>query len=135
VARVIGLYPENEEPVIRTGLWETFRYVVAQRLIPRADGGGRVAAVEVLRSTPRTREYVNAGESDGKTLLDAMGDGKLDGMQDFDSVIKGMIETETVTLEDGLSFATNPNNLQLALKGMSASDDFLASEANTVSVK
>src|SRR5436309_331607 len=120
VDRVIGLYPKNEEQVIRTRLSQTFRYIVSQRLIPRADGGGRIAAVEVLRSTPRTREYVNAGESDGKTLLDAMGDGKLDGMQDFDSVIKGMIESETVTLEDGLSFATNPNNLQLALKGMSA---------------
>ena len=135
VDRVIGLYPKNEEQVIRTRLSQTFRYIVSQRLIPRADGGGRIAAVEVLRSTPRTREYVNAGESDGKTLLDAMRDGKLDGMQDFDSVIKGMIETETVTLEDGLSFATNPNNLQLALKGMSASDDFLAGGANAVSAK
>ena len=135
VDRVIGLYPKNEEQVIRTRLSQTFRYIVSQRLIPRADGCGRVAAVEVLRSTPRTREYVNAGESDGKTLLDAMGDGKLDGMQDFDSVIKGMIETETVTLEDGLSFATNPNNLQLALKGMSASDDFLAGGANAVAAK
>ena len=135
VDRVIGLYPKNEEQVIRTRLSQTFRYIVSQRLIPRADGGGRIAAVEVLRSTPRTREYVNAGESDGKTLLDAMRDGKLDGMQDFDSVIKGMIESETVTLEDGLSFATNPNNLQLALKGMSASDDFLAGEANAVGAK
>ena len=53
-------------------------------------------------------------------------------MQDFDSVIKGMIERETVSLEDGLSFATNPNNLLLALKGMSASDDFLAGEKNGV---
>ncbi|PYT02424.1 MAG: twitching motility protein [Acidobacteria bacterium] len=135
VDRVIGLYPKNEEQVIRTRLSQTFRYIVSQRLIPRADGGGRIAAVEVLRSTPRTREYVNAGESDGKTLLDAMRDGKLDGMQDFDSVIKGMIESETVTLEYGLSFATNPNNLQLALKGMSASDDFLAGDMNAVSAK
>ncbi len=50
-------------------------------------------------------------------------------MQDFDTVIKGMIESETVTLEDGLSFATNPNNLQLALKGMSATDDFQTPDA------
>jgi twitching motility protein PilT len=128
VDRIIGLYPKNEEQVIRTRLAQTFRYIVSQRLVPCADGHGRVAAVEILKSTPRTREYVNEGESEGKTLLDAMRDSKLDGMQDFDSVIKEMIERETITLEDGLSFATNPNNLQLALKGMSASDDFLASE-------
>src|SRR5919112_1658460 len=115
VDRIIGLYPKNEEQVIRTRLAQTFRYIVSQRLIPRADGRGRTAAVEVLKSTPRTREYVAAGESDGKSLLDAMRDGRLDGMQDFDTVIKGMIEAKTVTLEDGLSFATNPNNLTLAL--------------------
>jgi len=126
VDRIIGLYPKNEEQVIRTRLAQTFRYIVSQRLIPRADGHGRCAAVEVLRSTPRTREYISAGESDGKSLLDAMRDGRLDGMQDFDTVIKGMIEADIVTLEDGLSYATNPNNLQLALKGMSATDDFHA---------
>jgi twitching motility protein PilT len=135
VDRMIGLYPKNEEQVIRTRLAQTFRYIVSQRLIPRADGQGRVAAVEMLKSTPRTREYVSAGESEGKTLLDAMRDGKLDGMQDFDSVIKEMIERETVTLEDGLSFATNPNNLLLALKGMSASDDFLAGERGGAAAK
>ena len=46
-----------------------------------------------------------------------MRDGEIDGMQDFDSVIRNMIETETITLEDGLSFATNQNNLLLQLKG------------------
>ena len=89
VDRIIGLYPKNEEPVIRTRLAQTFRYIVSQRLIPRADGSGRVAAVEILRSSPRTREYIEAGEVEGKSLLDAMRDGKLDGMQDFDTVIKG----------------------------------------------
>ena len=133
VDRIIGLYPKNEEQVIRTRLAQTFRYIVSQRLIPRADGRGRIAAVEVLTSTPRTREYVAAGESDGKSLLDAMRDGRLDGMQDFDTVIKGMIEAGTITLEDGLSFATNPNNLQLALKGMSATDDFRPAEASAPS--
>ncbi|MET0648563.1 MAG: PilT/PilU family type 4a pilus ATPase [Pyrinomonadaceae bacterium] len=135
VDRIIGLYPKNEEQVIRTRLAQTFRYIVSQRLIPRADARGRIAAVEVLKSTPRTREYVAAGESDGKSLLDAMRDGRLDGMQDFDNVIKGMIEAGTITLEDGLSFATNPNNLQLALKGMSATDDFRPAEASGFTAK
>src|ERR1041385_1625919 len=135
VDRVIGLYPKNEEQVIRTRLAQTFRYIVSQRLIPRADGRGRTAAVEILKSTPRTREYINAGESEGKTLLDAMRAGRLDGMQDFDTVIKEMIERETVTLEEGLSFATNPNNLLLALKGMTLTDEFTAPEANASAPK
>jgi twitching motility protein PilT len=94
-------------------------------LIPRADNSGRVAAVEVLRSSPRTREYIETGEEEGKSLLDAMRDGKLDGMQDFDTVIKGLIESKVVSLEDGLAFATNQNNLLLSLKGMTAAEDFI----------
>ncbi len=125
VDRIIGLYPKNEEKIIRTRLAQTFRFIVSQRLIPRGDGKGRVAAVEILKSNPRTREYVEKGESDGKTLLEAMRDGELDGMQDFDTVIRRMIEKEIITLEDGLSFATNQNNLLLQLKGLSSTEDYL----------
>lgn len=132
VDRIIGLYPKNEEGVIRTRLAQTFRYIVSQRLIPRADGRGRVAAVEILRSSPRTREYIEQGEAHGKTLLEAMRDGRLDGMQDFDSVIKEFIERKIITLEDGLTFATNQNNLQLALKGLSSTEDFLRAETATI---
>ncbi|MBC8030307.1 MAG: PilT/PilU family type 4a pilus ATPase [Pyrinomonadaceae bacterium] len=125
VDRIIGLYPKNEEQVIRTRLAQTFRYIVSQRLIPRADRRGRMAAVEILRSSPRTREYIESGEADGKSLLDAMRDGKLDGMQDFDTVIKELVEKGAITLEDGLTFATNPNNLHLTLKGVTATDPFV----------
>ena len=128
VDRIIGLYPKNEEQVIRTRLAQTFRYIVSQRLIPRADGKGRVAAVEILKSSPRTREYIEVGESEGKSLLDAMRDGKLDGMQDFDTVIKDLIQSKVVSMEDGLAFATNQNNLLLSLKGLSSSDDFIRAE-------
>ncbi len=129
IDRIIGLYPKNEEQVIRTRLAQTFRYIVSQRLIPRADNSGRIAAVEILKSTPRTREYIEEGESEGKSLLDAMRDGKLEGMQDFDTVIREMIERKIVTMEDGLAFATNQNNLLLALKGLSSSEDFIRAES------
>src|SRR6185295_18438521 len=89
-----------------------------------ADGRGRVAAVEILRSNPRTREYIEKGETEGKSLLDAIRDGEIDGMQDFDSVIRDMIEKKLVTMEDGLSFATNQNNLLLQLKGLSSTEDY-----------
>ena len=131
IDRIIGLYPKNEERVIRTRLAQTFRYIVSQRLIPRADGKGRVAAVEVLRSNPRTREYIEKGESEGKTLLDAIRDGEIDGMQDFDSVIRRMIEEKIITLDDGLSYATNQNNLLLQLKGLSSTEDYIYGTSKT----
>jgi twitching motility protein PilT len=133
IDRIIGLYPKNEEKVIRTRLAQTFRYIVSQRLIPRSDNRGRVAAVEILKSTPRTREYIEEGESEGKSLLDAMRDSRLEGMQDFDTVIREMIERKIVTMEDGLAFATNQNNLLLALKGLSSSEDFIRAEAASFS--
>jgi twitching motility protein PilT len=132
IDRIIGLYPKNEERVIRTRLAQTFRYILSQRLIPRADNRGRIAAVEILKSSPRTREYIEMGEEEGKTLLDAMRDGKLDGMQDFDTVIRDFIERRIVTMEDGLAFATNQNNLLLALKGLSSSEDYIRAENETV---
>ncbi len=125
VDRIIGMYPKNEEKAIRTRLAQTFRFIVSQRLIPRAEGKGRVAAVEILKSNQRTREYIEKGEESGKTLLDAMRDGAIDGMQDFDSVILRMIENKIITLDDGLSFATNQNNLLLQLRGLASTEDFI----------
>ena len=124
VDRIIGMYPKNEEKIIRMRLAQTFRYIVSQRLIPKADGKGRVAAVEILKSNQRTREYIEKGEGEGKTLLDAMQDGELDGMQDFDSVILKMIQNDMITLEDGLSFSSNQNNLMLQFRGLSGSEDY-----------
>lgn len=131
IDRIIGLYPKNEEPVIRTRLAQTFRYILSQRLIPRADFRGRVAAVEILKSTPRTREYVENGEAEGKSLLGAMHDGRLEGMQDFDTVIKDMIERNVITVEDGVGFATNQNNLLLSLKGLTSGEDFIRSQSES----
>lgn len=126
VNRIIGIYPKSEEHVIRTRLAQAFRYIVSQRLIPRADSTGRIAAVEILKATPRTREYIEQGETEGKTLLEAMNDGELEGMQHFDQVIERMIRSEVITQEDGLAFATNPSNLLLRLSGLGTSDDLLS---------
>jgi twitching motility protein PilT len=126
VNRIIGIYPKSEEHVIRTRLAQAFRYIVSQRLIPRADGKGRIAAVEICKATPRTREYIEQGESEGKTLIEAMNDGELEGMQHFDLVIERMIRSGMVTQDDGLAFATNPSNLLLRLSGLGTSDDMLS---------
>lgn len=118
VERIIGAFPSNEEQVIRTRLAQSFRYIVSQRLMPRADGTGRVAAVEILKATSRTKEYIERGESEGKSLMDAMDQGALEGMQTFDGQIEKMIHAGIVTKEDGLVYASNQGNLLLRLGEM-----------------
>ncbi|HBB88077.1 MAG TPA: twitching motility protein [Blastocatellia bacterium] len=115
VDRIIGVFPKNEERVIRTRIAQSFRYIVSQRLIPRGDGKGRVAAIEILKSTMRTREYIEKGESDGKSLIDAMEQGDQDGMQTFDGVIEQMVRNGVLSKEGAMPYATNANNLLLRL--------------------
>jgi twitching motility protein PilT len=115
VERIIGIFPKTVEHSIRMRLAASFRYIISQRLIPRADGSGRIPAVEVLKSTLRTRDYIERGESEGRTLLDAMRQGDIDGMQDFDTVLERMIRSGLISMENGLLYSSNRNNLQLQL--------------------
>jgi twitching motility protein PilT len=115
IERIVGAFPMAEQHTLRNRLAKSFRYIISQRLIPRKDGAGRVAAFEILKSTLRTREYVEKGEGDGKTLLDAMRVGGQDGMQHFDGEIEKLIREGVLDMDTGLAYATNPGNLQLDL--------------------
>ncbi|HEV8589926.1 MAG TPA: PilT/PilU family type 4a pilus ATPase [Pyrinomonadaceae bacterium] len=122
VERIIGVFPKNEEQIIRTRLAQSFRFIVSQRLLPRADGSGRVAAIEVLKATSRTREYIERGESEGKSLMDAMEQGELEGMQTFDGEIEKMIRGGIVKKEDGMAYASNYGNLLLRIGDFGSGD-------------
>jgi twitching motility protein PilT len=115
VERIIGVFPLSDQNTIRNRLAKAFRFIISQRLIPRRDGSGRVAVFEILKSTMRTREYVERGETEGKSLLDAMRDGGNDGMQFFDGEIEKVIRAGLVDINTGLSYATNAGNLKLQL--------------------
>ena len=115
VERIVGVFALGEQHVIRNRLAKSFRYIISQRLIPRRDGSGRVAAMEILKSTLRTREYVEKGENEGKTLLDAMRAGSTEGMQYFDGEIEKLVRAGVIDLETGLGNATNQGNLRLEL--------------------
>jgi twitching motility protein PilT len=104
-----------DQQAIRARLARAFRYIISQRLIPKKDGSGRIAAIEILKSTMRTREYVEKGETEGKSLLDAMRDGATEGMQYFDGEIERLIRGGIIDFEPGLSYATNAGNLRLQL--------------------
>jgi twitching motility protein PilT len=118
VDRIIGVFPKNEEQVIRTRLAQTFRFIISQRLIPRADAKGRIAAIEILKATARTKEYIEKGERDGKSLIDAMRDGELEGMQAFDQVLERYVREGLITMENALAYATNRNNLLLNMRDL-----------------
>jgi twitching motility protein PilT len=115
VERIIGVFPKNEEQSIRTRLSQSFRFIVSQRLLPRADGSGRVAAIEILKATSRTKEYIERGESEGKSLMDAMAQGETEGMQTFDGEIEKLIRKGIVNKDDGLAYSSNSGNLLLRL--------------------
>src|SRR6202035_2813566 len=118
VERIIGAFPMGEQQIIRNRLAKSFRAIISQRLIPRKDGNGRVAIIEILKSTLRTRDYVEKGEQDGKTLLEAMTDGDTEGMQHFDGEIEKLVRAGVVDISTGLAYATNPGNLRLVLSDM-----------------
>jgi twitching motility protein PilT len=118
VERIVGAFPLAEQQLIRTRLAGSFRWIVSQRLMPRKDGKGRIAAVEILRSNMRTREYMEKGESEGRSLLDAIRDGSLDGMQSFDAELERMAREDVITIETALGYASNQGNLRLALSDL-----------------
>ena len=115
IERIVGVFPSSDQPAIRGRLAKSFRYIISQRLIPKPDGTGRVAVFEILKSTLRTREYVQKGETEGKSLLDAMRDGAEEGMQCFDIEIEKLIRAKVLDIDTGLSYSTNEGNLRLLL--------------------
>ena len=128
VDRIIGVFPKNEEKAIRTRIAQSFRFIVSQRLIPVANGKGRIAAIEILKATMRTREYIEKGESEGKSLIDAMEQGDQDGMQTFDTVIEQFIREGKVSIDTALPYATNQNNLLLKISDLAGAPPPVRSE-------
>ena len=131
VEKILGAFPMDEQHTLRNRLAKSFRYIISQRLIPRKNGAGRIAAIEILKSTLRTRDYVEKGEGEGKTLLDAMRVGDQEGMQHFDGEIEKLIRAGIIDLETGLAYATNSSNLQLELAdlGSPQADSLLETSA------
>jgi twitching motility protein PilT len=115
IERIVGVFPLADQQTIRTRMAKAFRFIVSQRLLPKKGGNGRIAAVEILKSTMRTREYIEKGEGEGKTLLDAMRDGTTEGMQHFDGEIEKLIRMGVVEFETGMSYSTNAGNLRLEM--------------------
>ena len=124
VERIVGTFEVSDQQAVRGRLAASFRYFISQRLIPKK-GGGRMAIIEMLKATMRTREYIEMGEKEGKSLLDAMRDGGLDGMQYFDGELEKLVRAGTIAQSTAYLYATNPGNLRVALADVPDEDSLI----------
>lgn len=108
VERIVSAFSAAEQQSARERFAKSFRYIICQRLMSKADRTGRAAAFEILKATARTRECIEKGERENNSLLDAIKASTSEGMQHFDSEIAKLVGDRVVDLETGLSFATNP---------------------------
>jgi twitching motility protein PilT len=122
VDRIIGTFDPADQGAIRTRLAASFRFFISQRLIQKKIGG-RLAVVEILKSTMRTREYIERGEAEGRSLVDAMRDGALEGMQHFDGELERLVREGVITVNTALLYATNAGNLRVQIADVPNDDD------------
>ncbi len=123
VQRIISFYPPHQHDEVRLSIASNLTAVVSQRLIPRADGKGRVPAVEVLVTTPTVKDILQ--QPDKMTMLHSIiAEGTTEyGMQTFDQSVFQLLRDGLITEQEGLKNCNKPNELLLKLKGIEAASD------------
>jgi twitching motility protein PilU len=114
VERVMNFFPHEAHAQLYAQLALNLRGIVSQRLVPRMDGGGRVAAIEIMINTPRIADLVAKGEID--ELKGAIEQNVLDGSQSFDQALYILYRSGGITLEEALKQADSANNLRLKIR-------------------
>jgi twitching motility protein PilT len=123
INRIISVFPPYQQKQIRLQLASILKAVISQRLVPRADGKGRVPALEVLVSTARVRECI--GDKDRtKELHDAIAKGFTTyGMQTFDQSLMHLVKQDLVTYDEALRHVSNPDDFALRFRGIASTSD------------
>jgi twitching motility protein PilT len=123
INRVISVFPPYQQKQVRLQLGSVLKAVVSQRLVPRADGHGRVAAVEILIATARVREMIEDKDRT-KEITDAISQGhQTYGMQTFDQSLMSLLKQQLITYDEALRQATNRDDFALRVSGISATSD------------
>ncbi|MBI5070977.1 MAG: type IV pilus twitching motility protein PilT [Deltaproteobacteria bacterium] len=123
INRIISAFPPYQQKQVRLQLGSVLKAVISQRLVPRADGRGRVPAIEVLLATTRVRELIEDKDRT-KEIPDAIAQGHLSyGMQTFDQSLMGLLKAGLITYEEALRQATNPDDFALRVSGVSGTSD------------
>jgi twitching motility protein PilT len=123
VTRVISTFPPYHQRQVRMQLAGVIKGVVSQRLVPKADGVGRVPAVETLVSTARVRECIIEKEKTAE-IQDAIAKGYTSyGMQTFDQSLMSLLKRNLISYDEALRQSTNPDDFALRVKGILATGD------------
>jgi twitching motility protein PilT len=123
VNRIISVFPPYQQKQLRLQLASILRAVVSQRLVPRADGRGRVPALEIMVSTARVRECI-ADKDRTKELHDAIARGFTTyGMQTFDQSLMHLVKSNLVTYDEALKHVSNPDDFALRFRGVASTSD------------
>src|SRR6059036_2395775 len=116
VSRIVSMFPPEEQEIARVRLSEALQAVVSQRLLPRADGRGRVAAVEVLIATGTARDMIRERDRT-PSLHDYIRESREQyGMQTFDQHLMDLVADDVVTYETALAASSNPSDFQLQVR-------------------
>jgi twitching motility protein PilT len=106
INRIVGMFEKSEEQQIRIRLAETVRWIVSQRLLPKV-GGGRIAALEIMGSSLRTKEAIEHGEAEGKTFYEIIEAAAAFGWKTFDMAVLELFEQGLITEETAILYCTN----------------------------
>ncbi|HEX5950423.1 MAG TPA: type IV pili twitching motility protein PilT, partial [Actinomycetota bacterium] len=117
INRILDLFPPQQQREVRTSFAGALRGIVSQRLVARADGRGRVPAVEVLVATGRVFDRIVDPDAT-EEIVDVIAEGDFYGMQTFDQCLVKLVHEGLVTEDDARRSSTNPHDFNLALRGV-----------------
>jgi twitching motility protein PilT len=123
INRIVSVFPPYQQKQVRLQLASVLKAVVSQRLVPRADGKGRVAAVEILKATARVKELIEDKDRT-KEIPDAIAQGhQTYGTQTFDQSLMQLVRQGLITYDEAYRQASNPDDFALRFSGISATGD------------
>lgn len=128
INRVISVFPPYQHKQVRMQLASVIRSIISMRLVPRADGKGRVPAVEIMIATATIKDCILDPDKT-KSITDVIAQGAIHyGMQTFDQSLFNLFKSEYITYEEALRRATNPDDFALKVKGIQSTSDYETSQ-------
>ena len=115
INRIIDFFPLHQQKQVRIMLAGTLKGIVSQRLLTKADGIGRVPAIEVMITTNRIRDFI-LNQDQAMLITDAIKEGDFYGMQTFDQALLKLYEDGLITLSDAAQVASNPHDFKLLVQ-------------------
>lgn len=114
INRILGMFEKDEQPQVRNRLVDTLKWIVSQRLPPRV-GGGRVAAMEILRTSLRVKDLIMNGESEEKTYYNIISEGSALDMRTFDQHLLELFSRGMITEKSAVTFCSHRAELNRGL--------------------